>query len=128
MKRKEYVRINRDRINERQVSWLLSDPRITLLYGARSRAKSYGVECSITKDDIFVPSFCPILGIPIVKGDGNVHRGSPSVDRIRPNLGYTADNIRVISYRANTLKSDASLEEHRLIYEDAKSVNPKKQP
>ena len=33
----------------------------------------------------------------------------PSVDRINPALGYTEDNVWVISFRANTIKQNASL-------------------
>ena len=46
---------------------------------------------------------------------------SPSLDRIVPELGYVKGNIRVISNRANHLKSDATLEEHRKILLDAEA-------
>ena len=36
---------------------------------------------------------------------------SPSVDRIRGELGYVRGNICVISWRANKLKADATAEE-----------------
>ena len=51
-----------------------------------------------------------------IKG-GPTHN-SPSVDRIDPKKGYTPDNIRVISWRANSLKSDASLKELQVLVED----------
>lgn len=38
---------------------------------------------------------------------------SPSLDRIRNELGYVRGNVIVISNRANRLKSDASIEELR---------------
>lgn len=36
---------------------------------------------------------------------------APSIDRINQDSGYTKDNIRVISWRANHIKNDATLEE-----------------
>lgn len=36
---------------------------------------------------------------------------SPTLDKIIPALGYVPGNVWVISHRANTIKSDASLEE-----------------
>jgi hypothetical protein len=36
---------------------------------------------------------------------------SPSLDRIKPELGYVPGNIQVISARANVMKNDATPEE-----------------
>jgi hypothetical protein len=36
---------------------------------------------------------------------------SPSLDKIIPELGYVPGNVAILSYRANRLKSDATLEE-----------------
>jgi hypothetical protein len=36
--------------------------------------------------------------------------------------GYVKDNVRVISWRANRLKSDATLEELRLLVRDLEGV------
>ena len=38
---------------------------------------------------------------------------SPSLDQIVPGLGYVKGNVQVISHRANTLKSDGTLEEFK---------------
>lgn len=64
-----------------------------------------------------IPSHCPILGIPVYQMTGNGGGGdhSPSLDRIRGDLGYVPGNVIVISNRANRLKSDASIEELRSI-------------
>jgi hypothetical protein len=82
------------------------------------RAKKQGLDFTITKKDLVVPEFCPVLGIKLEVGYGkNYNRGcSPSVDRFDNNIGYTPENIRVISYRANRLKCDATVEElHHVI-------------
>jgi hypothetical protein len=56
-----------------------------------------------------MPKLCPILQIPLVFGG---HRNdSPSVDRLIPKLGYLKTNCRIISNRANKIKSNATLEE-----------------
>jgi hypothetical protein len=53
-----------------------------------------------------------VLGIPIVVGAGrNAHPNCPSVDRLDNSLGYTKDNIFIISNRANLLKKDATVDE-----------------
>ncbi|UOF81207.1 restriction endonuclease pacI-beta-alpha-metal hnh motif 1.97A [Caudoviricetes sp.] len=36
---------------------------------------------------------------------------SPSVDRLVPHLGYVPGNVRVISWRANILRRDATTRE-----------------
>lgn len=35
----------------------------------------------------------------------------PSLDRINPDRGYVPGNVQVISFRANTLKNNATREE-----------------
>ena len=67
----------------------------------------------ITKDDIIIPTHCPILNTPLIShAPRGTHRKSvASLDRIDPTKGYTKDNIEVISHLANTMKSDASKED-----------------
>lgn len=84
----------------------------TVIANIRYRAKQKGIECTITADDIIVPDHCPVLGIPLeINTDGKNVRltpNIPSVDRFDNTKGYTPDNIRVISARANHLKSNAT--------------------
>lgn len=44
-------------------------------------------------------------------GKGGVKDNSPSLDKIVPSKGYVVGNIQVISYKANRLKGDCSLED-----------------
>lgn len=82
-----------------------------LLYGAQTRANSKGIPCTIVETDVLVPDTCPVLGIPIIRGIGKLCQNSPTIDCLRPELGYVPGNINVISFRANTIKNNATLEE-----------------
>lgn len=86
----------------------------------KSRCK--GMAFNIGPEDLHVPALCPVLGIPLVLGAPPNADTCPSVDRIDPSRGYTKGNVRVISYRANLLKNNATLDEHRLVYEDARRI------
>ena len=97
--------------NEKRLKWYKSDPRTVMLATARTRAKRDKVPFSLQKEDIIIPEFCPVLGIPLKVGDRKSHDNAPSLDRKIPNLGYTKDNVVVISYRANRIKNDATPEE-----------------
>jgi len=86
-----------------------------LLRGAKKRADKSGIAFGLLESDLEIPEKCPVLGIPLKISDGAASFGSPTVDRVDNSKGYIPDNIAVISYRANTLKSDATLEELRAI-------------
>lgn len=79
----------------------------------RQRCKKSKVLFTITPEDIVIPKFCPVFK---TKFDQKDTYKRASVDRIDPNKGYTKENIRVISYRANWLKSNATLEEIEALY------------
>ena len=57
---------------------------------------------------------CPIFGVSLIKGSGQTET-SPSIDRIRPDLGYVKGNVQFISARANRIKYNASAGELRQI-------------
>lgn len=86
---------------------LSRDPRYEMWYNASRRDKDFALEIQ----DIHIPATCPILGIPLVKGNKTMTDNSPSLDRVDSSKGYTKDNIRVISFRANRLKNSFSIEE-----------------
>lgn len=88
--------------------------------GAKKRAKENGVTFLLTVHDIpDVPSECPVLGIAIKP---NIKAGpldsSPSLDKLVPSLGYVPGNVRIISNRANRIRSDATAKELMLIAKD----------
>ena len=89
---------------------------------ARLRAKNKGREFHITMEDIQLPEYCPILGIKLEVSSGRFSANSYTIDRIDSDKGYVKGNVHVISYRANMLKNDASLEELERIVEWMKRV------
>lgn len=89
--------------------WAKSDRVRAMLSSAKHRAKTRQLDFSITKDNIIIPDMCPVLGVELT-WEGN-KATSPSLDRLDNSKGYTPENTRVISTRANSLKSNATLEE-----------------
>lgn len=82
-----------------------------MLERSRSRARKKGFEHNIDIDDIFIPKVCPLLGIPLFQGKDCVIPNSPTLDRIDSSKGYVKGNVWVISYKANTIKNNATVEE-----------------
>src|SRR5260370_41742151 len=74
---------------------------VWMLLSARHRAKVGGIPFNITREDITIPEFCPVLGIKLESGTRQEHESSPSLDRVRPELGYIKGNVMVISHKAN---------------------------
>lgn len=86
-----------------------------LFVGARQRAKRNGLEFSIDWRDFTVPESCPLLGIPLSFGNKSFHPNNPSLDRIDSTKGYIPGNVWIISWRANMIKGDASIEELEML-------------
>ena len=80
------------------------------LKSIRQSAKRRGLEFSLTLQDIKIPEMCPLLHIPLIQG-GETSPNLVSIDRIDSSIGYIPSNIQVISYKANTMKSNATKEE-----------------
>lgn len=107
-----YYERNRAAILARKRERHLTDPRKSMLNGARKRARQLGLPFDLTEQDLSVPERCPVLGIPIfVRGGEGPQDHSPSLDRVMPELGYVRGNVVVISQRANRIKNDASPDE-----------------
>lgn len=98
------------------------DPRKVMLMQARSRAKQKGLDFNIDYSDIIVPEFCPLLGIKLEIGNGKVHNASPTIDRLNNNKGYVKGNVLVVSYKANSAKSNLTIEELELLINNLKRV------
>jgi hypothetical protein len=92
-------------------------PKELMVNAARVRATRKGIDFNITTDDIQIPDACPVLGIPLIKGNGKRTDNSPTLDRIDNSKGYVKGNVMVISHRANLIKNSASIREVELILE-----------
>ena len=80
---------------------------------ALARAKREGKEWTIDFDTFEFPSHCPILGVELdySLGKGGIQDNSPSFDRIDSTKEYLVGNVRLISNKANTMKSNATPDE-----------------
>lgn len=105
--------------NGRRAKARVIDPRQCMLVAARSRAKKRGLPCTITVDNIVIPSHCPILGVTLAvkTGSRGASDASPSLDAVEPDKGYVPGNVQVISMLANQMKSNASLAQLELMGE-----------
>jgi hypothetical protein len=106
---------------ENEKSWRNNYRRVhrlkRMLIEARYRAAKRGFEFTITLNDLSIPDRCPILGIPISCLAESRADGSPSIERIDNSLGYVKGNVIIVSWRANRIKSDATLDELSKILE-----------
>jgi hypothetical protein len=100
----------------------------SLVRGAKARAKDKNLPFDIDLDYVRsmvgenaeLASHCPVFGIPLdwscIRNNGNkALPNSPSIDRIDPERGYIKGNIKIISFRANQIKSDGSPSELKLV-------------
>lgn len=113
---REKFRLASQRFRERHPNsardYYRADPVRALFDAARRRAASRGIAFGIDRGDIQIPENCPVLGVRLVVGGGQGFRdGSPTLDRVDNVKGYVKGNVRVISWRANRIKSDATLAE-----------------
>jgi hypothetical protein len=111
----KYRETHKEEIRQYSVDYWNAHPEKMLFQNARTRAKAKGVPFSIDESDVFIPPVCPILGTPFQRGVPGDCEFAPSLDRVRPHLGYIKGNVAVISRKANTLKSYGTVEEHEKI-------------
>jgi hypothetical protein len=80
-------------------------------HAAKRRARELGILFDIVPEDLLpLPEVCQFTRLPFdftPKG-GKASPQSASLDRIKPDRGYVRGNVRVISYKANTLKNDCT--------------------
>lgn len=109
---------DRDGHIKRRKNW---DKASRMLARARRTAKEKGLDFSLSREDLIpLPTHCPIFHLELIypfEGDGRRVDASASVNRIDNSIGYVPGNVIIVSWRANRIKSDASTEELRALYE-----------
>lgn len=93
-----------------------------LIKAARDRANKKGLVFELGYDDFEMPTHCPILGLEIKINLGRFNFDSPSLDRVDNSKGYTKENTRVISRKANILKNDMSLQQIENMFKYSKGL------
>lgn len=110
---REYNRTHPSRLQVQRARMMEKSCEYKLVSAAKQRAKARGLPFDISERDIHIPEKCPALGIPLKRGTGlnSCLPTSPSLDQITPGVGYVKGNVRVISHKANRIKSNATLVE-----------------
>jgi hypothetical protein len=108
----------------REAQWRAASPHRYLLARARTSARLRGLEFDLGPADLPdpLPTVCPVLGCMLrydfTERPGSRRQAHPcaaSLDRLDSRRGYVRGNVAVISWRANVLKQDATLEELELL-------------
>lgn len=93
-------------------------PAYKLKRSARQRALDSGIPWNIAEDDIVVTPNCPICGTEMrCSSQRGGTSSSPTLDKVRPELGYVKGNIAVICKLCNSTKGRGSSALHRKIAE-----------
>lgn len=102
-----------DKSKARRARWHAANHPRMMWLSAKHRAKHLNLPFTISINDIVIPKVCPVLGIELCWNRGRER--TPSIDRRDNALGYTKENVLVISMRANRIKNDATATELRAI-------------
>tara|TARA_R100001163_G_scaffold45682_1_gene34344 strand:- start:2045 stop:2647 length:603 start_codon:yes stop_codon:yes gene_type:complete len=123
---KKYYQDNREKILARNRKYhnkifnikKYTDISIPFLNKKISNMKERSNDVTLTAEELLelIPKDlkCPVFGTKFSFGEGNnwkFRQNSMSVDRIDNNKGYHKDNIVIVSFKANVMKSSATLNE-----------------
>lgn len=108
---RRYQMNNPEKVKAANKRYKIAHPDYIMVWQAKDRARRNNLPFDLRIGDIEIPTHCPVLGIELKPGLAKWAASSPSLDRIKPELGYVKSNVRVISWRANNLKRDGTLEE-----------------
>jgi hypothetical protein len=124
---REYREENRELILKNGKDYYRRNLKKRLVNAARARSKKSGLEFNLTANDFEIPETCPLLGITLFVAEGRktVKFNSASLDRIDSSKGYTKDNVWIISFKANTMKSNSTLDEFTLMASNWNTLNKK---
>lgn len=91
----------------------------------KANALATGYEWTVNFGELEWPTHCPILDIELDYFSEYRAENSPSFDRLDSSRGYVTGNVVVVSWRANRIKNDGTLEEHRKIMEYLENITQK---
>jgi hypothetical protein len=94
-----------------------------ILRSCKSTAKTKNINFNLKKEDINIPSNCPIYGLELKQVEYYQNDNSISIDRIDNKIGYIKKNIIIVSWKANRFKRDSSFEEMTLMYKNYNKTN-----
>lgn len=100
------------------------DPLIRIFSTSKHRAKRLGQEFTISRNDVPIPTHCPITELKLEFNEGKRRDSTYSLDRIDNSKGYIPGNVAIISWRANRIKSNLLPHEIENLY---KYMNNKKE-
>jgi uncharacterized protein YbaR (Trm112 family) len=90
-----------------------------LINASKQIAKKKNIEHTLTVEDLKelypIDNKCPVFGTFLEFGTAGFRDNSPSVDRINPKGGYTKENVQILSWKANRLKTDATVKELEML-------------
>lgn len=95
----------------------LENTMLTQFTQRRNVSRKNRIPFTIEYDEIEQPEFCPVLGIKLIYewgGKSGHHLRNPNkatLDKLVPELGYVPGNVFIISWRANKLKSNMTIDE-----------------
>jgi hypothetical protein len=102
-KHKRYREVRRSA--EGDVTWAVK----RMISEARARSEEMGWDFNLSLNSLETPNCCPVFGMPLVYSARKKRTdSSASLDRIDSNRGYTTDNVWIISWLANRIKSNAT--------------------
>lgn len=101
---------------ERMRQYRGANPQRSIFNNKKAGAKKTGVKFALVYENVVWNTICPVLGIELnyTRNSGlgrHPHPNSPSFDRIDPKKGYTPDNVIIVSHLANTIKSNATVDQ-----------------
>lgn len=105
---------NKGKLRTARSDWDRVNPEKAMLQRCRARARASLMDFNLDITDIAIPTVCPVLGVEL-KRSTTKQDSSPSIDRFDSSKGYVKGNVRVISFRANRLKSDATVDEIKAV-------------
>jgi len=117
-KMREYRKAHPGKFKAQEKARRLAEPMRWQLKDAKNRAKARGLEFNIAVEDLELPQCCPVFGFELLYSSGRETAHKPNratLDRVDSTQGYVKGNVRVISWRANKLKADATAKELRAI-------------